>query len=101
MNKIKLYLDTSVISYLEQPDVPEKTKDTLKFWELLKKDKYDVYISKMTIAELENCPEPKQSRIFSILNDISYTVLEESENARDLADEYVNAGILTNKRRMM
>ena len=29
MRKLKVYLDTSVVSYLHQEDAPEKMKDTL------------------------------------------------------------------------
>lgn len=32
MRKIKVYLDTSVISYLPQEDSPERMKDTLELW---------------------------------------------------------------------
>ena len=32
MEKLKVYLDTSVISHLMQEDVPEKMADTLKLW---------------------------------------------------------------------
>ena len=37
MKKQKIYLDTSVISYLHQEDAPEKMRDTLKLWEILKR----------------------------------------------------------------
>lgn len=33
MEKLKIYLDTSVISHLMQEDVPEKMADTLKLWD--------------------------------------------------------------------
>ncbi|GAB6172395.1 hypothetical protein JCM15765_18730 [Paradesulfitobacterium aromaticivorans] len=52
MNKIKIYLDTSVISHLEAEDTPEKMQDTLQFWQELKNGKYIVTISDLTIAEL-------------------------------------------------
>lgn len=32
MRKLKVYLDTSVISYLKQEDAPERKKDTLELW---------------------------------------------------------------------
>lgn len=32
MRKIKIYLDTSVISYLSQEDAPERMRDTLELW---------------------------------------------------------------------
>jgi len=35
MRKLKVYLDTSVISYLNQNDAPERMKDTLGTMERL------------------------------------------------------------------
>ncbi len=35
MRKLKVYLDTSVISYLYQVDSPEKMEETLQFWEMI------------------------------------------------------------------
>lgn len=32
MRKMKVYLDTSVISYLKQEDAPERMRDTLTLW---------------------------------------------------------------------
>lgn len=34
MRKLKVYLDTSVISHLLQEDVPEKMSDTRQLWEI-------------------------------------------------------------------
>ncbi|MBP5359595.1 MAG: hypothetical protein J6Y69_10510 [Treponema sp.] len=45
LNKTKVYLDTSVISYLEQDDAPERKKITCEVWETLKSGKYDILIS--------------------------------------------------------
>lgn len=33
MRKLKIYLDTSVISHLQQEDVPEKMQETRELWE--------------------------------------------------------------------
>ena len=40
MNKIKVYLDTSVISYLDQKDAPERMKETHDVWEIFRKGYY-------------------------------------------------------------
>ena len=40
MKKLKVYLDTSVISYLDQPDAAEKMADTVALWKLFKADIY-------------------------------------------------------------
>jgi predicted nucleic acid-binding protein len=44
MKKIKMYLDTSIISYLEAPDTPEKMSDTRKFWELFKGGTVEIFV---------------------------------------------------------
>ena len=54
MRKLKVYLDTSVISHLLQEDTPEKMADTLHLWEMFKQRKYDVYLSTVTLREIEN-----------------------------------------------
>ena len=59
MRKLKVYLDTSVISHLLQEDVPEKMADTRKLWEMFKDGKYDVYLSIVTLEEVGDCPEPR------------------------------------------
>ena len=34
MRKLKVYLDTSIVSYLDQQDAPDKMNETLRLWEL-------------------------------------------------------------------
>ena len=46
--KLKVYLDTSVISHLVQEDVPEKMTDTRRLWEMFQKGIYDVCLSELT-----------------------------------------------------
>ena len=99
MKKIKIYLDTSVISHLEAEDTPEKMRDTHDFWQELKKGKYIVAISDLTIAELTKCPEPKRSRLFQFLNQIDYEEVQETQEAIALADGYLKYGVLNQKSR--
>ena len=51
MRKLKVYLDTSVISYLSQEDAPERMKDTLELWKDFVNGKYDIYLSQVTLDE--------------------------------------------------
>ncbi len=44
MRKLKVYLDTSVVSYLHQADAPEKMQNTLDLWQLFRNKVYDLYI---------------------------------------------------------
>jgi hypothetical protein len=58
LNKIKIYLDTSVISCLHTPDTPERMADSLRLWKDLEAGIYDVFISETTIDEINDCHEP-------------------------------------------
>lgn len=97
MKRAKIYLDTSVVSYLKADDTPEKMKDTLTFWEELKQGKYDVMISDITIEELTSCPEPKRSYLFELLNQIEFMDIQETEDSVNLAENYIKYGVLHKK----
>ena len=60
MNKMKIYLDTSVISYLDQQDAPEKMKETQEVWEIFQKGQYDIYISDVVVYEINQCSKEKR-----------------------------------------
>lgn len=97
MNRLKIYLDTSVISHLKAEDTPEKMKDTLIFWEELKQGKYNIIVSDITIEELTSCPEPKRSFLFDLLNQIEFIEIEETEESVNLAQNYIRFGVLSKK----
>jgi predicted nucleic acid-binding protein len=95
--KLKIYLDTSVVSYLLQDDVPEKMEITNRLWELFEEGKYELYLSNVTMKEISKCPEPKRSQLIQRLEDIEYTLIEVSDNARDIAEQLVEMKILSPK----
>ena len=72
MKKLRIYLDTSVISHLQADDVPEKMAITRKFWDDVKTGEYEVYISEVTKAEIVDCPESKKTILDEHLKEISY-----------------------------
>ena len=97
MKRLKIYLDTSVISHLDQQDAPGKMADTKIFWEHVKNGEFDVYISPIVISEVMDCKEPKRSILLAHLGEVSYTELSESDEVIELAQKYLNAGILPKK----
>ena len=52
MKKTKLYLDTSVPSFLFADDSPEKREVTIQFWNILRTGIYDVVISDILLTEI-------------------------------------------------
>ena len=97
MRKLKVYLDTSVISCLHQEDSPERMEITLRLWEQFEADKFDVFLSRITLSELERCPEPKRGLLYDYLNKIRYSLLEVSGETLGLAQKIIDMGILTQK----
>lgn len=95
--KLKIYLDTSVISYLKQDDVPEKMLNTIKLWEIFKSEKYDLYLSTVTLQEIEDCPEPKRSILYQYLSEINYTVIDIKQMVSDIARQLIEMRILPPK----
>ncbi len=71
--KERLYLDTSVISYLRQEDAPEQRRITNEFWEILKRGEYDVFISDVVLAEIDRNQKEKRMELYGCLNKIEYT----------------------------
>jgi predicted nucleic acid-binding protein len=97
MKKTKIYLDTSVISYLDQPERGEKYQDTHILWEQIRHGFYDVFISDVTADEISECKFEKRVRLWEYLHEISYTMLETNEKMQDMAREIVSKGILPPK----
>lgn len=96
--KTKIYLDTSVLSYLKQEDSPDRMKATLQFWEELKnRDDIIIYLSDVTVAEISDCYEPKRSFMMNKLRELQFTLLTKDDDAELLAKQIIELGILNNK----
>ena len=97
MKKLRIYLDTSVISHLQADDVPEKKDITHKFWNSVKSGEFEVYISEVTQAEIADCPEPKKTLLNIHLDEISFFNIELTEEITDLAQQYIIQAVLPPK----
>ena len=98
MKKLKVYLDTSVISHLDQLDAPEKMKETKKLWEILKdKELYEVYISDVVLEEINRCKEGKRRILLNYLYDMEYNEIETNDSIVELAEKIIDFGILKQK----
>jgi predicted nucleic acid-binding protein len=97
MRKLKVYLDTAVISHLAQEDAPEKMADTLKLWGMFKSGKYDIYLSDVTLNEVNACYEPKRTALFEFLSQIDYTEIAVDDEIDAVAQKFIDQGILKQK----
>ena len=98
MRKLKLYLDTSVISHLQAPDTPEKMAETLALWKVLKtRSDVVVVVSELTLRELNKCEQPKLHFLLEKLSEFDYLLLDINSDDRDLANHYLENDVLTEK----
>jgi len=97
MRKLKIYLDSSVISHLDAPDTPDKMADTKLFWKDLLRGVYDVFISPVVIGEIQKTAEPKLSFMLEQMKGLDMTLLALSNEVTSLAEEYLKQGVLTPK----
>ncbi|MGE5604676.1 MAG: PIN domain nuclease [Bacteroidota bacterium] len=56
-------------------------------------------ISDLTLAELIQCPEPKRSVLFKYLSEIDYETFSETTESIELAEKYIQHGVLSPKSR--
>ena len=97
VRKLKVFSDTSVISYLDQEDVPEKMKETLQLWELFREGRYEVYISDAVMREINACKEEKLNTLLKYLEQIDLNIIRTDENVVELAEKFIDFGILKQK----
>lgn len=98
MRKLKIYLDTSIISHLQQEDVPEKMQETIELWEQFKKrEDISVVISDLVIREVSQCREPKRSFLLAQLVQLNYEMAKTTDEERNLANIYLQNGVLKEK----
>ena len=96
--KLKVYLDTSVISYLDQQDSPEKMQETYEVWERIKAGQYNIFISDIVLRELNDCKdEEKRNTLFGHLKEIKYNLITVDELTVSLAEKIISNGILKKK----
>ena len=99
MSKPKIYLDTSIISHLDQQDAPDKMFDTRLLWEEIKQGKYEVYISDVVVSEIAKNKQEKRKLLTFWLADIEYITSRITKEMVDYADRLTEKGVLPAKSR--
>jgi hypothetical protein len=99
MKKLKIYLDTSVISHLDAHDAPEKMKETWMLWDIFTSNVYEVCVSDVTMEEIERCGINKKTVLFEYLSKIKFIEQRETNESLNLASKYIELNVLTEKSR--
>jgi len=95
MKKLRIYLDTSAIGYLDEQTSPNEMSDMLVLWDEIKHGKYDVMLSEVTLAELSASKnEDKVETLSSMLKEIQYTTIVISDEVEKIASLVKSTGLL-------
>jgi predicted nucleic acid-binding protein len=97
--KLRVYIETSIISHLDAPDRPDWMEETHKLWKEIENDKYEIVIGSTVFAELQRCHEPKRSFMFDRLAEIAYTAIDSTDESEQLAGKYISMSGLPKKSR--
>jgi rRNA-processing protein FCF1 len=89
MRKSKLYLETPVWNFCFAEDAPEKQAATLQFFERVKQDTYDIFISDVVFQEFDQAAEEKRELLYRLIADYQPTELKISAAVVQLADQYL------------
>jgi hypothetical protein len=90
MKKVRVYVDTSVLGGCF--DV-EFSKESLRFFEQVKRGDFVLVISAVLLRELDRAPERVQKVLASIPSD-QVEIVEDSGEVLSLRDAYLKAGVL-------
>ena len=96
MRKLRIYFDTSVISMVDAPHVPDKEAITKAFFQLVfgRPDEFELLISPVVIMEIENCPEPKRTMLLDVLDHLNPVKLPKTDDVTDLVERFLEGKVL-------
>jgi predicted nucleic acid-binding protein len=98
MKRIKIYLETSAISNLDQPNMQNEMADMHVLWDLIKQGEFDVVISSTVIDELIAIKDTvKRDNLLDYLAEIKYEPVFISDEIRTIANQIILNGILSAK----
>lgn len=93
IQKLRLYLDTTIPNYVFATHLPHKMKITKALFRGWAERKYDLFISDVVLRELEAASEPKRRRLLAQI--VGITQLAITEEAERLANEYVKRRVIS------
>jgi len=98
MRKQKIYLETTMFNFYFD-EQREAHQATVRVFEDVAAGKYEAYTSTYAIDELENAQEEKRNKMMGLIERYGVTVLALNQEAEQLADIYVDQGIIPVKYR--
>jgi len=97
MKKLKLYLETSVISSAIDNREPDKTAQTLRLLDEIKEKGHEAFVSRIVLVEIAKADENTQKKLLAVLQDIDPEELNIDKEAEALSGKYISEGVIPQK----
>lgn len=97
MRKRRIYLDTSVISNLDQPEKAVEQEYSLRLWDAIIAGDYEVWLSQIVFEEIGRCEPKKAERLTDFIAQIDFHQINLSEADEILADRIIQEKILPSR----
>jgi hypothetical protein len=68
--------------------------ETHRLWDKIKAGEFDVVISSVDTAEINDCDDSKRETLFGFLGEIAYTFVEINDRTSEIARKLVDLGVL-------
>ncbi|MDR0843486.1 MAG: hypothetical protein LBP68_08735 [Acidobacteriota bacterium] len=100
MRALRIYLETTIFNFYFEEDRGFAYESTVALFNEIAAGKYNAYTSTYVTDELEQAPLEKKEKMMRLINKYNIAVLAPSDEAVQLADIYVDGGIIPQKYRM-
>jgi len=96
---LRAYFETTIFNRFFE-EGREHNLETKQLFEMISSGGLTAFTSVAVLQEIDRAPEPKREQMMSLLTRYDIAVLEVDQNAYDLADLYVEMGVIPARFRM-
>ena len=96
-NKAKIYLDTSAISHLEQPEKPSEQTYTLEMFKRIQLGAFSVYLSSVVIEEIMASPQAKKDALMEHIANVNFIDIPLTDEVQELGKKIIIQNVLPPK----
>jgi predicted nucleic acid-binding protein len=97
MRKRKIYLDTSVISHIEQSEKPSEQAYSRELFDYIKAGRYEVYLSVVVFDEIEDCSSSLREALLGHISEINFEKIGITDAVNSLARTIIERNVLPKK----
>ena len=94
MGVLRVYVETSVWSFVLADDVPDYRLHTLEFLAQCRAGRIEPFVSPVVLEELDRAEPHLRDRLIQLVREIEPTVVEFDRRAEELADAFVRERVV-------